>query len=187
MNQKLSLHQPVCILAAVFILVQLACSQPNIAPGSGKDLPGTIIHNGLKRTYWLHIPPPQFAGQLLPLVFALHGGGGSGRKMAGFTGFNRLADREGFMVAYPDGVEKHWNDGRDLARYRAQRENIDDVGFIAHLMDTLEKDYPVDPGRIYVTGASNGALMSYRLACELTDRIAAIAPVIWNFFKKFRR
>jgi polyhydroxybutyrate depolymerase len=178
MDSKILSRTAILILAAAFILAFISCRQRNISPLSGDDLPGFIMHDGLKRTYWLHVGP-QFHGQSpMPLLLVLHGGGGSGAKMAAFTGFNRLADRQGFMVVYPDGIEKHWNDGRALVRYRTQRENIDDVGFLSSLIDTLIKGYPVDSGRIYVTGVSNGALMSYRLACEMADGITAIAAVI---------
>ena len=115
----------------------------------------------------------------MPLVIALHGGGGSGIGMVALTlgGFNVLSERERFIVVYPDGIGKNWNDGRGLLRYRAQRENIDDVGFISALIDHLAKKYNIDRKRVYITGMSNGAIMSYRLACELADKIAAIAPV----------
>src|SRR6185295_15856333 len=91
--------------------------------------------------------------------------------------FNELADRDGFIAVYPAGIERNWNDGRKIQNYRAMRENIDDVGFISSLMDWFQKKYPLDPRRIYVTGISNGAMMSCRLACELSGRIAATAPV----------
>lgn len=91
-------------------------------------------------------------------------------------GFNRLADRDGFVAVYPDGVERHWNDGRGNQQYRAQRDNIDDVGFITALIAHLSQTLPVDRRRVYATGISNGGLMSLRLARELADRIAAIAP-----------
>ena len=115
----------------------------------------------------------------MPLVLLLHGGGGTGEGMEKLTlgGFNRLADREGFVVVYPDGIEKHWNDGRGLEAYRAHRENMDDVGFISTLIDHLIKISKVDPNRIYAAGISNGGQFSQRLACELSDRIAAIGVV----------
>ncbi len=91
--------------------------------------------------------------------------------------FNELADRDGFIVVYPDAVERNWNDGRGIASYRAQRDNIDDVGYISALIDRFVAERNVDPERVYVTGMSNGALMSYRFACELSQKIAAIAPV----------
>jgi polyhydroxybutyrate depolymerase len=122
-----------------------------------------------------------------PLVLALHGGGGTGKRMHRLTGLNTLADRHGFIAVYPDAVDKHWNDGRNLPSYRSQRENIDDVGFISALVEALSDQYAVDRNRVYVTGASNGAMMSFRLACELTHKIAAIAPVIGSMGENISR
>ncbi len=97
-------------------------------------------------------------------------------------GFNKLADKDGFIMVYPDGIELNWNDGRmdEEANDRAHRENIDDVGFISALIDSMIKDYNINPKQVYVTGISNGAIMSYRLACELSHKITAIAPVDGN-------
>jgi len=93
--------------------------------------------------------------------------------------FDSLSDKEGFIVVYPDGVGKRWNDARiaNEARDRAHEENIDDVGFISALIDSMVTDREADPRRVYVTGMSNGAIMSFRLACELSNKIAAIAAV----------
>lgn len=139
---------------------------------------------GLRRTFILYLPASHENQAGLPLVIALHGRGGKGRSMIILTRkeFNKLADKDGFIVVYPDGIEKNWNDGRmdEEANDRAHRENIDDVGFISALIDFMIKDYKIDPGRVYVTGISNGAIMSYRLACEISGKIAAIAPVDGN-------
>jgi polyhydroxybutyrate depolymerase len=118
----------------------------------------------------------------MPLVIALHGGGGTGERMERLSlgGFNTLADKEGFVVVYPDGIERHWNDGRGKVRYRAHREKIDDVGFMSALIDELVKRQNIDDKRVYITGISNGAMLSNRLGCELTGKIAAIAPVAGN-------
>ncbi len=144
--------------------------------------PGSLSWGGLTRTYRLHLPPGSAPAGPLPLVIALHGGGGSGSRMERLTlgGFNTLADREGFAVVYPEGIEKHWNDGRPKGRYRAYREKIDDVGFISALIDHLVAQQNIDQKRVFVTGISNGAMMSHRLACELSGKIAAIAPVAGN-------
>ena len=149
----------------------------NIPPSA---LDKALTHNGLKRTYRLYLPPSFDKTKPLPLVIALHGGGGTGKNMERLTrnGFNTLADKEGFVVVYPDGIERHWNDGRKEVSYRAHKEKIDDVGFISTLIDHLSKDANIDPRRVYVTGASNGAMMSYRLACEIPEKITAIAPVM---------
>ena len=156
-----------------------AWAAPAADASGGETRTGSILWKSLKRTYRLHVPPPREGGGPMPLVIALHGGGGSGRRMEALTrgGLNRLADREGFVVVYPDGVERHWNDGRKKVRYRAHRDGIDDVGFLTALMDRLFRELPIDAKRVYVAGMSNGAVMAYRLACELSGRIAAIAAV----------
>ena len=151
---------------------------------AGDDSACSMSYKGLKRTYLVHVPEaPQSSGSL-PLVIALHGGGGTAPTMVKLTagGFDRLADRDGFLVAYPEGIAKNWNDGRSAqeAGYRAHEENIDDAGFISALIDSLVGDLHADPHRVYVTGISNGAMMSYRVACELSDKVAAVAPVDGN-------
>ena len=90
--------------------------------------------------------------------------------MPGFTHFDALADQQSFIVAYPDSTNGNWNDTREVSR-------SDDVGFLRALIDELERSYPIDPHRVYATGISNGGFFSNRLACELTDKIAAIASV----------
>lgn len=144
--------------------------------GSG-DYQRSLVYQGLQRTFLLHVPPAYPGTKHLPLVIVLHGGGGSGRKVARLTGFSSRADREGFVAVYPDGVNRHWNDGRNVGHYRAQRENVDDAGFISTLTDGLVRQLQLDSQRVYATGISNGGMMCYRLACDRSDKIAAIAPV----------
>ncbi len=155
---------------------------PDALPGDtgGRSVSRSLEYGRLTRTYRLYLPASYDKSKQYPLVLALHGGGGTGKRMEDLTrnGFNALAERERFVVAYPDGADKHWNDGRGVERWRAQRENIDDVGFLSHLIDHLVKEFNLDPKRVYVTGVSNGALMAHRLACERPERLAAIAPVI---------
>ena len=95
-------------------------------------------------------------------------------------GFNTLSERSGFIVVYPEGIDNHWNDGRNSEEPGAKKGNIDDVGFISALIDFLVIKLNADQNRVFVTGMSNGAIMSYRLACELSEKIAAIAPVAGN-------
>jgi polyhydroxybutyrate depolymerase len=92
-------------------------------------------------------------------------------------GFDQLSDKKGFIVVYLDGIEKHWNDGRNEAEtgYETHEENTDDVGFISALIDDLIKRYDPDPKRVYVTGMSNGAIMYYRLGYELSGKIVNCA------------
>ena len=142
------------------------------------------MHNNLKRTFTVYVPASFDKSVQMPAIIALHGRGTTGKGMMIITrkGFNRLADKDGFLVVYPDGIELNWNDGRkdEEANDRAHRENIDDVGFLSALIDIMIAEYNTDPQRIYITGISNGAMMAYRLACELSQRIAAIAPVDGN-------
>lgn len=115
------------------------------------------------------------------LVLNFHGGGGNASAHRHYVRMDLLADREGFVVVYPegtgpvDGKLQTWNAGACCGR--ALRDRVDDVGFVRRLLDDLAKRQPYDATRVYVTGLSNGAMMSYRLAAELSERIAAIAPV----------
>lgn len=134
--------------------------------------------DGLNRTFVLYRPANLDSAVKHPLVLCLHGGTGTGSGMQKLTfdRFNELADRDGWMVVYPDGIGKNWNDGRKIDD-EAHGKNLDDVGFLSHLIDLCIQENSADPKRVYVTGISNGAMMTCRLACELSDKIAAGAPV----------
>lgn len=166
----------VTVLAATVLVA--GCSGARDRRLTGADQTGRLEYAGQTRTYYVHVPPGFTPGTPAPLVLALHGGGGRARHMAQLSHFNREADRAGFLVVYPEGIDQHWNDGRDVQDYRAQRENIDDVGFLAQLVASLAGQYSVDRTRVYVTGVSNGGLMTNRLGCERAELFAAIAPVI---------
>lgn len=139
----------------------------------------TLKYQNLSRYYFVHIPPQKRTSYAL--VINLHGGGGQGRGVEELSGMDRTADRYGFYVVYPNGTGKlhdrllTWNAG-NCCGY-AHEHQIDDVGFIGHLLDVLLREYPIDPARVYVTGMSNGAMMAYYLAEKMPNRIAAIAPV----------
>jgi polyhydroxybutyrate depolymerase len=140
----------------------------------------TLFFDDLQRSYRIHIPSSLAENTTPALVFVLHGGGGTGEGMERtltLGGFNTLADQHHFIVVYPDGVEKNWNDGRKNVSDPAHQDNIDDVGFFTALIENLTVEFNVDPSQIFSTGISNGAMMSYRLAVELPDKFAAIAPV----------
>ena len=140
----------------------------------------TLRHDGLERKYLLYSPPFKLThSDVKPLVLVLHGGGGTHRGMVRLTKsmFNQLADRDGFFVVYPQGIEKTWNEGRGDLISEAHRRRIDDVGFFRRLIEYLVSEYPIDTDRVFATGISNGGLMSFRLACSLPDKIRAIAPV----------
>lgn len=141
------------------------------------ETPETMEFGGKTRTYLLHVPHSHNKAKPAPLVLVFHGAGGNSSQMVRLTGFNELADKHGFVVAYLDGYKGNWNDGRGIQAWPAQRENIDDVSFVAALIEHLVKTLNVDRRRVYATGISNGGLISWRLACELSDKLAAVAPV----------
>jgi polyhydroxybutyrate depolymerase len=176
---------PAGVLAGVLLLagslVASAVGGETQAPADAVrrgDIHGSLRSGGLTRTYLLHVPPRYEADSSWPLVLALHGGGAQGRSMSGLTGLSRLADRHGFLVVYPDGIGRSWNDGREDPDVPAERMSIDDVGFLTRLVDEVSRRYRVDAGRVYATGISNGGFMAQRLGCEASRRVAAIAPVV---------
>lgn len=141
----------------------------------------TITVGGVDRTYYLHAPRGRRSERARPLVLVLHGGGkGDGMTVAKSLGFTQLADRHGFVVAYPNGIDAQWNDGRGETYSGDLDASVDDVGFISALIDELVRTERVDPDRVYVTGISNGGMMTLRLGCELSDKLAAIAPIAAN-------
>lgn len=135
--------------------------------------------DGRTRTYHLYVPSELPAGPV-PLLIALHGGTGSGSQFQSNSGFDQLAEANGLLVVFPDGVGigrnedrlRTWNGGYCCGT--AAKRGVDDVGFIDSLIDVIVAEYDIDPDRVFATGHSNGGIMSYRLACELADRIVAI-------------
>jgi polyhydroxybutyrate depolymerase len=161
-----------------FIMVLTGCMYK--IPENPQTFIRTINADGLQRTYRIHIPPELPVNSTPAMLFVLHGGGGTGEGMERsltLGGFNAIADQQNCIIVYPDGVEKNWNDGRKNVTDPAHQQNIDDVGFFTILIENLSQEFNIDPHRIFVTGISNGAMMSYRLACEIPEKIAAIAPV----------
>lgn len=143
----------------------------------------TLTVGGRARTFNVHLPPQYEEGDtLFPLVIGLHGTGGSAVQFDRHYHLSEKADEAGFVAVYPNGVRsdgrlgiRTWNAGSccDFA----MRENVDDVEFISELIDRLIETYRIDAKRIYVTGMSNGGMLAYRLAAEIPEKIAAIAPV----------
>ena len=153
------------------------------APAPTKDQSITVQVGAQKRTCVVHLPPASKGTRALPLVIVIHGSGGTGASMAGTTGFNALADKEGFIAAYPDGIvgkNRGWNAlfGKPIPGGQgAQVDDVDDVGFIRALIDQLHAAYHTDPARVFVCGHSAGAYMAYRVAIDLADRVAAAGVV----------
>jgi polyhydroxybutyrate depolymerase len=133
----------------------------------------TITADGRQRTFRLY-RPASLTGPA-PLVMMLHGGFGTGSQAESAYGWNGLADREGFLVAYPDGLNRAWNVGGGCCG-RPATDGVDDVAFVQAMIAAIERLAPVDPLRRYATGISNGGMLAYRLACD-TTLFAAVGPV----------
>lgn len=168
-------------LVALFVLTlaTLACVRTT-SPQTG-DSTNILTHNGIERTYLLHVPTSYDESQPAALVLDFHGGGGNANTQMYTSNFSALADEKGFIVAYPNGTGRHedklltWNGGTCCAY--AVANQIDDVGFVRAVIAEIQSKYNIDVKRIYATGLSNGAIFSYRLACDASDLFAAIAPV----------
>lgn len=167
----------VCVLSTVFLA-------PPLPAG---DHQRTLFVEGRLRNYLVHIPESYAASNPTSVILALHGAGVNAAATIPMTGLNKKSDQAGFIVVYPDGTGfgpfLTWNAGGVLGK---QGEGLpDDVLFFSKVLDDLATRVNVDSKRVYATGLSNGGMMCYRLAAELSDRIAAIAPVAASQTKDF--
>ncbi len=163
----------------VLLIAALACARRTTS--QPQDLTNSLTYGGIERTYILHVPGSYDGTRAVALVLDFHGGGGNANSQMRTSQFNTLADEKGFLVAYPHGTGRledkllTWNGGACCGY--AVTNQIDDVGFVRALVAEVQSRYHIDPKRIYATGLSNGAIFSYRLACDASDLFAAVAPV----------
>jgi polyhydroxybutyrate depolymerase len=147
-------------------------AEPQFAAG---DTPITLAIGGVSRTATVHVPTSALATRTKrPLLLGLHGGGGSGTQFAGATVLNTQADRDGFVVVYPDGIDRAWNDGR----YRTSTQQTDDLAFLTELVTFTQRRAPIDRARVFSTGISNGAFMSNWLACQVPGLLRGMVLVV---------
>jgi polyhydroxybutyrate depolymerase len=154
---------PVLMILFMIIFSEFAAAQQTVS--------GNLLHNGLNRSYRLRLPSGHQTSAPTPLVFNLHGYTSNGSQQEIYSGMNVVADSAKFAVCYPNGVATSWNVGWSFG------SQADDVGFISALIEDLVSRYGFDRSRIYACGMSNGGFMSFRLACELSGKIAAVASV----------
>jgi polyhydroxybutyrate depolymerase len=167
-------------LTLALFLPAAACDKQDDPNEPGNRIGDRIQVDGRIRTFTLVLPENYSIGSDFALVIAVHGGGGDADQFESTSKLTEKARSSGFMVVYPEGVRSNgllglrtWNAG-GCCEY-AMDNNIDDVKFLSLLVDHLLATYKINPKRVYATGHSNGGMMSYRLACELADKIAAIA------------
>jgi len=145
---------------------------------SAQTIEGSFDHDGIEREYLVHLPANYNPGDQWPLVLNLHGITSNATQQSFYSGFTAVADTANFIVCHPEGTlipagtGRQWNVG-----FPFSPNTTDDVGFISNLIDTLHAHYDINLDKVYVTGMSNGGYMAYKLACELTDKVAAIASV----------
>lgn len=180
-----SRHNLLIVLISALMLIAAACGQapatspepaPTLAP---LDEERTLTVGDLERSYHLHLPPGLSSDQPVPLVFVFHGFQMSASLIRTQSGMDQVANANVFIVVYPNGSgpsnSLSWNASGCCAY--ALENNVDDQAFIRQIIADVEAITPVDPDRVYAAGFSNGALLSFRLACEMSDVFAAVAPV----------
>ncbi len=141
-----------------------------------QTIKASVNHNGVDREYILYIPASYSLDQPVPLLLCFHGYTSNNKVIMNYSKFNEIADTANFIVAYPQGTllegKTHWNVGGWTLKSKT-----DDVGFVNLLLDSISEKYSIDSNRVYSTGMSNGGFMSFLLACQLSDRIAAVASI----------
>lgn len=167
-----------------FLLAAAAISTavPANARAAGSVVSGSLSVGGRTRTWIVHVPSSVDPLKPAALVIALHGGGGRAEGFDRFAGLAEVADHEGFLLVLPNGTGRlagdrllTWNSG-NCCGY-ALDQGVDDIEFLRAMVRKLRDNWKIDPHRIFATGISNGGMMAYRMACEMSDVVAGIAPV----------
>ncbi len=174
--------RPMQAVPLLALALLAACSDGNDGAGACAGKAGvagtrriTITSGGLERSFQLDVPESALTGEPVPLLLVYHGVLSTGGGIEAKTRFPEKAATEGFITAAGDGIGQSWNAG--VCCQPAQGEGVDDVGFTRDMVAAIEREYCMDPQRVYATGFSNGAAMVFRLACEAADVFAAFAPV----------
>ncbi|TFH49130.1 MAG: hypothetical protein E4H01_04910 [Lysobacterales bacterium] len=170
------------VLLPLALLVGCATSPVPDQPANGRSYDVTMDgeFDGYERTYRVHVPADYREDEPTALVVVLHGAFSTSAEIEKRSGFSALGDREGFAVVYPDGIGilgflQHWNAGHCCGK--AAADEVDDVGFVANVIDDVKGYLNIDSGRVYMVGFSNGAMLTHRFAAERPGMLAAVAPL----------
>jgi polyhydroxybutyrate depolymerase len=168
------------LLAIITMLILAACQLDDVGvvPPTATPAPSLSLNvDGELRNYELHVPDGERPEDGWPLVVVLHGLGSNASRIRSQVGFDQIADAEGFITAYPDGLARAWLDagiGNVFADTDIASQNL---AFIDALIDEIDMEYDLDLRRVYTTGLSNGGMFAFHTACHMSDRIAAVGLV----------
>jgi polyhydroxybutyrate depolymerase len=168
-GRKDALVPRVSIVAAIVLTTAILSAYPAVA---GEAVSHTIDVNGVTRTYLLYVPPGQ-SGKRLPAFILMHGSGSTDVQQERYSDFDAFAEEHGLLVMYPQGIDKHWNDGRVIGH----ESMADDIGFMKAMLAEVTAQGLIDPKRVYAAGISNGGFMAQHMACVMPDALAGIAVV----------
>lgn len=168
-GRKDALVPRVSIVAAIVLAAAILSAYPAVA---GEAVSHTIDVNGVTRTYLLYVPPGQ-SGKRLPAFILMHGSGSTDVQQERYSDFDAFAQAHGLVVMYPQGIDKHWNDGRVIGH----ESMADDIGFMKAMLAEVTAQGLIDPKRVYAAGISNGGFMAQHMACVMPDALAGIAVV----------
>lgn len=178
-------------LVACFIIYAAVAVVSVPVPGVGAEesrlVSSALNVGGRERAFELFIPSGEANREKRPIVVVLHGAQGCGAAMRELLDFNQFAERDGFMVLYPDAAGPFWNDGRDDPHSPSYRDGVDDVEYIERLVAHVVDQHGGDPERVYVAGFSNGGMMALRVALDVPEIIAAVASVSGTLPKQMAR
>ncbi len=163
-----------CLFVAMMACRKTPVPAPTPKPGDSASEQKTIsiTVDGNIRNFIIYLPTGANNAGKMPMIFSIHGGGGTPEGMIALADFKKIAERDKVIIVYPEGIQKNWNDGRPTP---PNQLGINDVNFFNQMCDYMVANHSVENTKIYATGISNGGFMSSRLACELGNRIAAIA------------
>lgn len=159
-----------CVAALALIFGAPACLATEWLK---KEMPS----DGWNRESFFHVPSGHRNDGPKPMILIFHGGRGNARQIANFSRLNQVADKQGLVAVYPQGIEKHWNDGRASQKFQEHESDVNNVDWIEALVTELKIYYLVDPQRVFAVGISNGGIFTQRLGFELGHLFAAVASL----------